>query len=116
MTENRYGMGTKKEFGSEYRDRWVLIYSHGLNTTFSGKVSEVRSDGYVRLNPFQHIDIKEGKLVRGIIEDETGSLVPWMGSAIEPTTEEYLRAWCEMMNKKDGEKKSRWERLRQIFI
>jgi hypothetical protein len=103
MTDSEFGFD-KEKLHDNYIGRWVLIYSSGLNTAFSGKLMAIK-EGYGLLNPFQHEEIKEGKLVRKLVEDDIGSIVPLIGSAIEPTTEEYLTAYCEMLNKKESKKK-----------
>ncbi len=103
MTETPFGIKRKKVVYEDYIGRWALIYPTGLNTTFSGKIVAI-VEGNAILNPFQHGEIKEGKLVRKLITDKTGSLVPLIGSTIEPTTEKYLIDYCEMMNKKEEQK------------
>ena len=101
---SEFGATKRNNVYESYIGRWVIIYSQGLHTNFSGKVTEIK-EGYALLNPFQAGEVKEGMLVRKLIEDERGALVPLEGSAVEPTTEDHLRSWCEIMNKRDSEKK-----------
>lgn len=103
MTEHGFGFEMEKLYES-YIGKWVLIYPTGVNSNFSGRFMGVK-EGYAILNPFQGGEIKEGKLVRKIIRNDGHSLVPLIGSAIEPVTEKYIIEYCKMLNKKDREKK-----------
>jgi len=97
-----FGYNKPKNLWEKYIGRWVSIYPRGTNHAFSGKMKSIEED-YAILEPFQHTDIVEGKLIRKIIRDDMGILAPLVESTIEPVTEEYLAAWCEYMNKKDEE-------------
>ena len=97
------GIDEKKGLYDEYIRKWVVIYPHGINSDFSGKCIAIR-EGYAVLNPFQGAEIKEGRLVRKLIRNRGSSLVPLVGSAVEPTTEEHIIRYCKMINKKGGEK------------
>ena len=97
-----FGLEKRKSLYEQYIGRWVIIYPVGVHVNFAGKVTDVK-EGYAVLNPFQSEDVEEGTLVRKLVTDETGSLAPLEGSGIKPTSERYLRAYCELANKKDLE-------------
>ncbi len=101
-----YGIEDKKGFYQEYVGKWVVVYPAGINTQFSGKLVEI-IDGYGALKPFQGGKIEKGKLVRKLIGDDGRSLVPLVGSAIEPTTKESIINYCKMFNKKSEESSSK---------
>ena len=104
MVNTNFGVEKKKGLYDSYIGKWVIVYPQGINIPFSGKLVEIK-EGYGLLNPFQGGEFKEGKLVRRLVNDDGNSLVPLFGSAIEPTTEEYLGSYCETMNKKSEEEK-----------
>jgi len=85
----------KKEF-EQYVGRWIVICPTGTSKTFGGYCVKVE-DGYAFLNPFQGADIDPEKgLIRKMVEDE--SMVPLVGSAVEPQTEENIRNSCIYTN------------------
>lgn len=105
MTEPKFGMKEREGLYEKYIHKWIIIYPQGINGNFPGYCTGIK-DGYAILNPFIGAEIKEGKLIRKLIENDGSSIIPLIGSAIEPTTKEYLMSYHEMMNKKDDEKKN----------
>lgn len=107
--ENQFGYEKTEDELTECIGKWVIIYVPGISTNFAGKVDRIKN-GYAFLNPFQRGDVKEGKLVRGLMSDEIGSLVPLIGSAIEPVTEQYLLDYCKLLDKRDEEQLKKEEK------
>jgi len=79
----------------EYRNRWIVILPQGIQRIFSGYCADIR-EGYAVLDPFHGKQLKEGKLEDTLIEGR--SIVPLMGSAVEPTTKEDIIAFLESLN------------------
>jgi hypothetical protein len=103
MAKPGFGLNRNKGLYDQYLGRFVIIYPAGINTSFSGKVIDI-IEGYAVLNPFQGGEICEGKLVRKLIGHIGNSLVPLIGSAIEPVTEEYLTEYYKLRDKEDKKK------------
>lgn len=107
--ENQFGYKKTEHELSEYIGKWVIIYVPGISTNFAGKIDKIK-DGCAIINPFQRGDVKEGKLVRGLMFDEIGSRVPLAGSTIEPVTEQYLLDYCKLLDKRDEEQLKKEEK------
>jgi hypothetical protein len=104
MTKPKFGIDKKEGIHEIYIGKWIIIYPQGINGNFTGYCTGIK-DGYAILNPFIGAEVKEGKLIRKLIENDGSSIIPIIGSAVEPTTKEYLINYHEMMNKKESEKK-----------
>jgi len=79
----------------EYRNKWIVIFPQGIQKTFSGHCVDIR-EGYAVLDPFNGKRLKDGKLENALIEGR--SIVPLIGSAVEPTTKEDIIAFLESLN------------------
>ena len=95
-----FGLSERGKTLEKYIGKYVIIYSISGGSTESGRMVRIEEYGWVVLNPFQggHYDAKEG-LERRMIEED--SLVNINNiHAVEPVSEEDLRAYCEWSNKR----------------
>ena len=89
------GFDGRMNLYDEYRDKWVVIFPQRIQGTFSGYCVDIR-EVYAVLDPFNGKRLKDGKLENALIEGR--SIVPLMGSVVEPTTKEDIIAFLESLN------------------
>ena len=101
------GFGAKRRGGiwDEYIGQWVVIRVSGISSSYGGKIVEIK-DGNAYLSPFQdgHFDAEEG-FIHGM--NNGISLLPLMGSTVEPTTQENIEDYCRYQNKKALEERAK---------
>lgn len=100
MTKIGFGDNTRQEIiWREYIGKWVTIKAQGIPTTYAGKMIEIKDGKYAVLSPFQsgHFDEETG-FICGMSNER--SLVPLVGSGIEPTTKKNIEDYCKYTNKK----------------
>jgi hypothetical protein len=100
----KQGIGFNREILSKKEDspdKWVVIYSQGLNNTFLGRVkSELGS--YAILNPSVITDyiMRAGKIFPEKTWTFEDARVPIVNAAVEPTTKESLENYILYENER----------------
>jgi len=87
---------------AEYLGKWVVIRVPGIQPSYAGKMIDIKAGEYAVLSPFQdgHFDVKQG-FIHEMSNERT--IVPLVGSPIEPTTQENIENYCKYQNKKSLE-------------
>lgn len=107
MTDMGFGNNPKQEIvWNEYIGKWVTIKAQGIPTTYAGKMIEIKGGEYAVLSPFQsgHFDVERGFICE--MSNER-SLIPLVGSGIEPTTKKNIEDYCKYTNKKSDEERKK---------
>lgn len=100
-TNNKPGPKRRVSPWDKYMNKYVSIYTPGINTTFSGKLIRME-ENYGVLNPFQSGEYgKDGKVIKKIYYRD--ATVPMIGAAIEPTTKKSLENACKVGSEKKEE-------------
>jgi hypothetical protein len=104
MTENGFGINKKESIWHNYIGQWVTIRVPGIPTSYAGRVEDIRED-HALLSPFQSGHYTDEDFFYEMSKGT--SLIPLVGSAIEPTTEKNIIDYCNYMNKKSLEEKAK---------
>ena len=108
MTHPEFGITKKESLWNGYLGKWITIRAQGIPTTYVGKMIEIKEE-YAVLSPFQDGYFDED---RGFIctINSGRSLIPLVGSSIEPTTRRSIENYCKYNNKKNSEEREKRKR------